>query len=805
MSGAVLALLAEASVRATLAAAIVAVALAALRVRSSSARHAAWSAVMAAMIAMPLLSRVMPPLAVPLTVPAFQNIEPNAAEAPHGVGEIDAPTALFSERREAPLSGQMPAGSPGTTVSVARVATRGAGWQDLAAALYAFVVAALLARLILGWLAAARLVRSSVVVSIASDYIVRQCAALAAPATVGLATPMILLPPVWRSWPLATLRAVVAHETAHARRRDPVVNLLARANRCVFWFHPLAWWLERTITDSAEEACDAQAMSVCEDPPAYVDVLVAMARQVEAAGGRVRWVPNGISGSGRFERRIARALGAAPASLTKRGAAALTAACAAAIVLAAACRTAPPSAQGHNATALARDRALRTMLVQLVEREWRDVSGADWDAGPAPVAALEREARANPDDLDALRRFLVAYWAQYAPTAGVVQNPLIRDRIVDARLQAARRDHLLELIAHHPDSELTGSVIARIFPVDLEPFFPGDPGGFAQARVLWLAYAGRPQPSAVALSNAARFFEATDKPLAETLLVRARAVEPAGGSTAALGRLYAIALVGSMAVAGRNAARVTSAPDPRGAFGLHARQILAESSDDALVTAAGWFIERAGVARPGIDFDPRFWAESCFRRALEINPQGVLAHALLLDVAAAQRMSREPLWRVPPDALDARLTSLPDAERFRQLPERARVSFRSLVDMSRWDDPTMLDRQASAYERAKRYAEQALALAPRFRDDPGYGTAIYTANMTLSAVALRDDDVRTAVARLLAASNAPPTEALVYGDDVVSRWRSLLTGLADRGERPAVSQFLDRMRRVNLADDTSYF
>src|SRR5262249_9088113 len=157
--------------------------------------------------------------------------------------------------------------------------------------------------------------------------------------------------------------------------------------------------------------------------------------------------------------------------------------------------------------------------------------------------------------------------------------------------------------ARHPDSELTGAVVARIFPADLEPFFPGDPVGFAQARALWLAYAGRPQPSAVALSNAARFFEATDKPLAETLLVRARAIEPAGRSTAALGRLYAIALVGSMAVAGRNAARVTSAPDPRGAFGLHARQILAESSDDALATAAGWFIGRAGIARPGIDFD----------------------------------------------------------------------------------------------------------------------------------------------------------------------------------------------------------
>jgi tetratricopeptide (TPR) repeat protein len=377
---------------------------------------------------------------------------------------------------------------------------------------------------------------------------------------------------------------------------------------------------------------------------------------------------------------------------------------------------------------------------------------------------------------------------------------VIRNRIVDARLHAARRELLLRLIARHPDSELAGAVVARLFPHDLEPFFPGDPAGFSQARSLWLAYAERPQPSAVALDNAARFFEGADKPLAEALLVRARAIEPAGRSTAALGRLYAIALVGSMAVAGRHSIRMRGAPDPSGGFGLHARRVLAESSDDALVTAAGWFMERAGSGRPGIDFDPRFWAESCFRRALEINPRGVLAHARLLDVAAAQRMNREPLWRVPPDAVDVRLASLSDAERFRQLPERARVAFRSLVDMSRWDDPILLDRQASAHERAKRYAEQALALAPTFRNDPNFGTAIYTANMTLSALALRDGDVRNAAVHLLEASKAPSSEELVYGDTIVWQWRSLLTELAATGERQAVIRFLDRMRRVNLAD-----
>ncbi len=57
---AVLLLLAEASIRATLVAASVAIVLAMTRTESSRVRHAAWTGVLAAMLAMPVLPSLVP-------------------------------------------------------------------------------------------------------------------------------------------------------------------------------------------------------------------------------------------------------------------------------------------------------------------------------------------------------------------------------------------------------------------------------------------------------------------------------------------------------------------------------------------------------------------------------------------------------------------------------------------------------------------------------------------------------------------------------------------------------------------------
>ncbi len=38
------------------------------------------------------------------------------------------------------------------------------------------------------------------------------------------------------------LRAVLLHELAHLRRRDPLTMLIGQWARAVYWFNPLAWW-----------------------------------------------------------------------------------------------------------------------------------------------------------------------------------------------------------------------------------------------------------------------------------------------------------------------------------------------------------------------------------------------------------------------------------------------------------------------------------------------------------------------------------------------------------------------------------
>jgi beta-lactamase regulating signal transducer with metallopeptidase domain len=72
---------------------------------------------------------------------------------------------------------------------------------------------------------------------------VMESADLATPVAAGVMRPMVILPAGWREWNAATKRAVLAHEFAHLRRRDTLVAALTRFTQCVFWFHPLTWWL----------------------------------------------------------------------------------------------------------------------------------------------------------------------------------------------------------------------------------------------------------------------------------------------------------------------------------------------------------------------------------------------------------------------------------------------------------------------------------------------------------------------------------------------------------------------------------
>jgi Zn-dependent protease with chaperone function len=96
-------------------------------------------------------------------------------------------------------------------------------------------------------------------------------------ATVGWRRPVILLADDWPSWPADELRAVLAHELAHVRRRDYIAGLLALACRALHFYHPLVRWLTGRLRLHQELVADALAAEVTGGRPTYLRALARMA------------------------------------------------------------------------------------------------------------------------------------------------------------------------------------------------------------------------------------------------------------------------------------------------------------------------------------------------------------------------------------------------------------------------------------------------------------------------------------------------------------------------------------------------
>lgn len=77
------------------------------------------------------------------------------------------------------------------------------------------------------------------------------------PSTAGWWRPVILLPAaVAMRMPADLLEALLAHELAHVRRHDYLVNLLQRLVETLLFYHPAVWWLSRRIRLERELVAD---------------------------------------------------------------------------------------------------------------------------------------------------------------------------------------------------------------------------------------------------------------------------------------------------------------------------------------------------------------------------------------------------------------------------------------------------------------------------------------------------------------------------------------------------------------------
>lgn len=113
------------------------------------------------------------------------------------------------------------------------------------------------------------------------------------PALVGAWRPRIVLPADFATRYDAREQALIlAHEQAHAQRRDGLWSLCAFATLALCWPHTLAWWSWRLLRQDQELACDAAVMRTHRDKRrAYAEAMLKTQAAAFALPVGCTWSP----------------------------------------------------------------------------------------------------------------------------------------------------------------------------------------------------------------------------------------------------------------------------------------------------------------------------------------------------------------------------------------------------------------------------------------------------------------------------------------------------------------------------------
>lgn len=193
---------------------------------------------------------------------------------------------------------------------------------------------------------------------------------------------------------------------------------------------------------------------------------------------------------------------------------------------------------------------------------------------------LETQLESNPEDLSARAKLLGFYYYQWM-------------RPGEDQAKAARRRHILWLIEHHPESPVTGLGEATI---DENGTSMADPEGYQQARKLWLAVLDSGNSNAAVFGNLAKFFQITDKDVAEKALLKAKALQPQNREWDwRLGYVYGLGVLGVDAMGLNGQPTSVDLYAQKGPFAERARKALAESKSGTMLEVAASILWRYGT------------------------------------------------------------------------------------------------------------------------------------------------------------------------------------------------------------------
>jgi beta-lactamase regulating signal transducer with metallopeptidase domain len=97
------------------------------------------------------------------------------------------------------------------------------------------------------------------------------------PSVIGWLRPVILAPVgVLSGLAPQQVEALLAHELAHVRRHDYLVNVLQGIAESLLFYHPAVWWISNQIRTEREHCCDDLAVEASGDVLVYARALAAL-------------------------------------------------------------------------------------------------------------------------------------------------------------------------------------------------------------------------------------------------------------------------------------------------------------------------------------------------------------------------------------------------------------------------------------------------------------------------------------------------------------------------------------------------
>ncbi len=94
------------------------------------------------------------------------------------------------------------------------------------------------------------------------------------PMVIGHIKPIILLPVgIITGLPAREVEAVIAHELAHVKRYDYLINILQTIVESLLFFNPVVWWISQVIRKQREHCCDDLAVKCCGNHLIYAHAL----------------------------------------------------------------------------------------------------------------------------------------------------------------------------------------------------------------------------------------------------------------------------------------------------------------------------------------------------------------------------------------------------------------------------------------------------------------------------------------------------------------------------------------------------